>query len=46
MFGIEIIPNLHPMFVHFTVALLSLSVAFHLLDFVTKGAKVHWRTLA
>ena len=46
MLGIEIIPNFHPIFVHFTVALLSLSVAFHLLDFVTKGAKAEWRILA
>ncbi len=46
MFGIEIIPNLHPMFVHFTVALLSMSVAFHVLDFVTKGTKAQWCILA
>jgi len=28
---IEIIPNWHPVFVHFTVALLSLAVGFHVI---------------
>ncbi len=35
---IEIIPNLHPIFVHFTVALLSLAVGFHIIcHFLSDG---------
>ncbi|MDH5302352.1 MAG: DUF2231 domain-containing protein [Gammaproteobacteria bacterium] len=34
----EIIPNWHPMFVHFSVALLSLTVLLHLLTKVVGGA--------
>ncbi len=35
---IEMIPNWHPIFVHFTVALLSLTVVFHLIHaFVSEG---------
>ena len=35
---IEIIPNWHPIFVHFTVALLSLAVGFHIIcHFLSEG---------
>ncbi len=35
---IEIIPNWHPIFVHYTVALLSLTVGFHIMcHFLTEG---------
>ncbi len=35
---IEIIPNSHPIFVHFTVALLSLAVGFHIIcHFLSEG---------
>lgn len=36
---IEIIPNWHPLFVHFTVSLLTTSVVFYLLAFTTKYLK-------
>lgn len=32
---IEIIPNYHPIFVHFTVALFSASLGFHVLSYST-----------
>jgi uncharacterized membrane protein len=35
---IEIIPNWHPIFVHFTVALLLVAVMFHVLSQVTRNA--------
>lgn len=41
---IEIIPNWHPIFVHFTVALLSISVALHLAVLVFREA--NWRGAA
>lgn len=34
---IEIIPNYHPIFVHFTVALFSTAVGFYCLSFLTAG---------
>ncbi len=37
MMGIEIIPNWHPIFVHFTVALLSISALFYLAGLVLKN---------
>ena len=37
---IEIIPNWHPVFVHFTVALLSVAVALYLLVRILPGASV------
>ena len=45
---IDIIPNWHPVFVHFTIALLSLTVCFHLLGrFVPAGdLKKQFETLA
>jgi uncharacterized membrane protein len=36
---IEIIPNWHPIFVHFTVGLLSISVAFYVLSYLSKKIK-------
>lgn len=43
----EIIPNLHPIFVHFTVALLSLSVAlFVVTPFIQGPLKTQWQTVA
>ena len=36
MMGIEIIPNWHPIFVHFTVALLSISALFYLAGLVLR----------
>jgi len=43
----EIIPNLHPIFVHFTVALLSLSVAlFVVVSFVKSPLKEQWEVVA
>lgn len=44
----EIIPNWHPVFVHFTVALLSLTVCFHLLGrFIPDGSlRRQFETLA
>ncbi|MCF6217679.1 MAG: DUF2231 domain-containing protein [Gammaproteobacteria bacterium] len=43
----EIIPNFHPIFVHFTVALLSLSVALHVVMFFVKSPlKEQWKTVA
>ena len=39
---IEIIPNWHPLFVHFTVALLSISVSLFMLAWVLKEHR--WRT--
>lgn len=41
---IEIIPNWHPILVHFTVALLSISVALHLVVLV--AGKASWRGAA
>ncbi len=38
---IEIIPNWHPIFVHFTVGLLSTSIGFFLLAYLVKNQ--HWR---
>ncbi|MBF8270255.1 MAG: hypothetical protein HW386_1964 [Gammaproteobacteria bacterium] len=45
---IDIVPNWHPVFVHFTVALLSLTVCFHLLGrFMPAGSlKKQFETLA
>ncbi len=45
---IEIIPNWHPFFVHFTVALVSISVAFHLLARLasTEPLREHWQIVA
>ena len=34
--NIEIIPNWHPIFVHFTIALLSISALFYLAGLITK----------
>jgi len=43
----EIIPNFHPIFVHFTVALLSLSVGlFVVTPFVKSPLKEQWQTVA
>ncbi len=43
----EIIPNFHPIFVHFTVALLSLSVGLHVVAlFVKPPLKEQWKTVA
>ncbi len=43
----EIIPNFHPIFVHFTVALLSLSVVlFVVTPFVNPPLKEQWQTVA
>lgn len=43
----EIIPNWHPIFVHFTVALLSLAAAlFVLLRFVPEPLRQQWETVA
>lgn len=43
----EIIPNLHPVFVHFTVALLLLSVGlFVITPFVKSPLKEQWQTVA
>lgn len=43
----EIIPNLHPIFVHFTVALLSLSVGLYVVTpFVKSPLKEQWQTVA
>ncbi len=38
--GIEIIPNFHPIFVHFTIALLSISSLLYLVGFVFKKEKL------
>lgn len=45
---IEIIPNWHPLFVHFTVALLSLSVVLSLLARLPlpAGLRAEWRVVA
>ncbi len=44
---IEIIPNFHPIFVHFTVALLSLSVALFVISpFSPEKLKPQWQTVA
>ncbi len=45
---IEIIPNWHPIFVHFTIALLSLAVGFHVIcPFLSDGTiKQHFTILA
>ncbi len=45
---IEIIPNWHPIFVHFTVALLSVATGLYLLSVVVTNAqlKQQWRTVA
>ncbi len=40
MMGIEIIPNFHPIFVHFTIALLSISSLLYLAGFVFKKEKL------
>lgn len=43
----QIVPNLHPIFVHFTVALLPLAAGFFLLSRLDGGARAgQWRTLA
>ncbi len=43
----EIIPNFHPIFVHFTVALLSLSVGLHVATlFIKSPLKEQWKTVA
>jgi len=43
----EIIPNWHPIFVHFTVALLSLAVGlFVVTPFVKKPLKEQWQTVS
>lgn len=45
---IEIIPNWHPIFVHFTVALLSMSVVFYGLSFIAPGHRFNqqWTSVA
>ena len=45
---IEIIPNWHPVFVHFTVALLSLSVGLYLATYLPlpAGVRAEWRVVA
>ena len=45
---IEIIPNWHPIFVHFTVALLTMSVFFYGLSFVAPGNRFYeqWVSVA
>lgn len=45
---IEIIPNWHPFFVHFTVALVSVSVIFHLLARITakQALREQWLVVA
>lgn len=45
---IEIIPNWHPIFVHFSVALLTLSVVFHLLERLTfvRGLRAELQVVA
>lgn len=45
---IEIIPNWHPIFVHFTIALLSISTVFYLLAFLLTNHrwKEQWLTVA
>jgi uncharacterized membrane protein len=44
---IEIIPNWHPIFVHFTVALLSLAVVLFVVSlFVKPPLQEHWRIVA
>jgi len=45
---VEIIPNWHPIFVHFTIALLSLSVVFYLLASLklTQPLNTQWLTYA
>jgi uncharacterized membrane protein len=44
---IEIVPNWHPIFVHFTVALLSLSVCLFVVTlFVQSPLKGQWRTVS
>ncbi len=45
---IEIIPNWHPVFVHFTVALLSLSVVLYLATHLPlpAGLRAEWRVVA
>ena len=43
----EIIPNVHPIFVHFTVALLSLSVGLYAITpFIKSPLKEQWQTVA
>jgi len=43
----EIIPNVHPVFVHFTVALLSLAVGLYVITpFVKSPLKEQWQTVA
>ncbi len=43
----EIIPNVHPIFVHFTVALLSLSVGLYVITpFIKSPLKEQWETVA
>jgi len=45
---IEIIPNWHPIFVHFTVALLTMSVGFYALVFLIPGSRFReqWSAVA
>lgn len=42
----EIIPNWHPLFVHFTVALFTTSVGFYILTYLSKIFKVKMLTLS
>ncbi len=43
----EIIPNIHPIFVHFTVAFLSLSVVLYVITpFINSPLKEQWQILA
>lgn len=40
----EILPNLHPIFVHFTVALPLVATLFHLLAWVDEARRPQWLT--
>ena len=42
---IEIIPNWHPIFVHFTVALFTASVVLYVLAYMALYIRLGWRTL-
>ncbi len=45
---IEIIPNWHPVFVHFTIALFSISTLFYILSHLTSNTdlELQWQTVA
>jgi len=43
---IQLPPNLHPLFVHFTVALLLVATLFHLLAWVDGARRTQWLTVA